>query len=215
MSISILLAEDHKIVREGLCHLISREKEMQVVAEADTGLIALQLARQLHPDVIVMDLSMSGMNGIEATRLLRAEDRDCRVLVLSMHADSSFVLEALKAGAMGYLLKDCASESLVAAIHSVAHWEPYLSPELADVLGALPHVRPRRSMEKIVTISGREREVLALLADGKNTKEIAYLLEISPKTVETHRKQIMVKLDIHTVAELTKYAVREGLTSLS
>lgn len=209
--ISVLLAEDHKIVREGLCHLLGRDREIRVVAEAETGLQTVLLTKQLLPDVVVMDLSMPVMNGIEATRVLVREIPDCRVLVLSMHSDASFVVEALKAGALGYILKDCASENLVEAIHSVAHWEPYLSQNLAGVLGVLPLVNSTR----IAKISSRECEVLQLLAEGNNTKEIAFRLDISTKTVETHRKQIMTKLGIRSVAELTKYAVREGLTSLA
>jgi len=213
--ISVLLAEDHKIVREGLSYLLTLDNGIRVVAEAENGLLSVQLAKQFLPDVIVMDVSLPVMNGIEATRLLRREIPDCRVLMLSMHSDSSFVVEALKAGAMGYILKDCASEDLVKAIHSVAHGEPYLSPDLAGEPGALPLLQATIAPAKITQISCREREVLKLLAEGNNTKEIAYVLEISTKTVETHRAQIMTKLKIRSVAELTKYAIREGLTSLA
>jgi len=214
MSISVLVAEDHTIVREGLCYLVSRESDMQVVAEAENGLLAVQLAKEFQPDVVVMDVSMPDMNGIEATRFLKRETPGCRVLVLSMHADRRFVVEVLRAGAVGYILKDCASESLVAAIRSVVQGESYLSPKVAFLLDSPPKVHVSVAPAKNSGISSREREVLQLLAEGKNTKEIAYLLEISTKTVETHRKQIMCKLKIHSVAELTKYAVREGLTSL-
>lgn len=215
MVISVLLVDDHKIVREGLGYLLSREKGIRVVAEAESGLLSVQLAKQFLPDVIVMDISMPVMSGIEATRLLRREIPDCRVLVLSMHSDSSFVDEALKAGAMGYILKDCASENLVKAIHSVAKGEPYLGNNLAGVHGPLQLSQSAITPVKTTQISSREREVLHWLAEGNNTKEIAYRLNISTKTVETHRSQIMTKLKIHSVAELTKYAVREGLTSLS
>lgn len=214
MPISVLVADDHTIVREGLCYLISRENDMHVVAEAESGLLAVQLAKEFLPDVVVMDISMPDKNGIEATRFLKMETPGCRVLVLSMHADRRFVVEVLRAGALGYILKDCASESLVAAIRSVVQGESYLSHKVAFLQDSPPKVQVSVAPAKNSGISGREREVLQLLAEGKNTKEIAYLLEISTKTVETHRKQIMRKLRLHSVAELTKYAVREGLTSL-
>lgn len=214
MTISVLVAEDHAIVREGLCYLISREMDMRVIAEAGSGCESMQKAREFQPDVIVMDISMPDMNGIEATRLLRREIPGCRVLVLSMHSDRRFVVEVLRAGAVGYLVKDCASGNLAAAIRSVARGESYLSPRVACLLDSQPTVYDPADSAKNSCISSREREVLQLLAEGKNTKEIAYSLGISAKTVETHRKQIMCKLKIYSIAELTKFAVREGLTSL-
>jgi DNA-binding NarL/FixJ family response regulator len=162
-----------------------------------------------------MDISMSGLNGIEATRRILGDGLNTRVIMLSMHADQRYVNEALRAGALGYVLKDSAIGELLAAIRTVARGQRYLSGALADrVIGEYIHLSGERSPSAFSTLSPRERQVLQLLAEGKSTKEMAAQLKVSVKTVETHRKQIMDKLDIHSVAELTKYAIREGLTPL-
>lgn len=215
-NIRVLLADDHKIVRTGLRSILEREADITVIAEADNGRQALQCARELDPHVVLMDLSMPEMSGIEATRRLVEETRESRVLALSMHSDRRFIMEALHAGASGYLLKDCAAEELVGAIRMVSVGKSYLSPKIAGVVmndAARPY-SPKAHPSPHALLSGREREVLQLIAEGNNTKEVAYLLEISVKTVETHRAQLMRKLKLSNVVELTRYAIREGLATL-
>ncbi len=215
MKIKVLLAEDHKLVREGLRALLERDAGIDVVAEADNGREAIRLARQLHPDVVVMDLTMPDMNGIEATRRIVAEIAEVQVLALSMHSDKRFVHEAINAGAKGYLLKDVASEELLAAVRTVASGKIYLCSKITGVIVDEYKQRFPEDFSLIsVHLSNREREVLQLIAEGKSTKDIAFTLNVSIKTVETHRQQIMKKLKLGSVAELTKYAIREGLTSL-
>jgi DNA-binding NarL/FixJ family response regulator len=215
MTIRVLLADDHKIVREGLRSLLERETDMDVVAMADSGRAALQLTAEHRPDVAVIDIAMPEMNGIEAIRRMSGENPGVRILALSMHSARRFVVEALSGGATGYLLKDCACEELVRAIRVVAGNETYLSPKISglivkDYVKRLPE---SKSPEKAL-LSNREREVLQLIAEGRCTKEIAFSLGLSAKTVETHRRQIMKKLDLHSVAKLTRYAIREGITPL-
>jgi DNA-binding NarL/FixJ family response regulator len=215
MTIRVLLADDHKIVREGMRSLLEKEPDIDVVAMADNGRKAIQLARELKPDVAVLDIAMPEMNGIEATRRISSDDPEITVLVLSMHSARRFVTEALSAGAKGYLLKDCASEELVRAIRTVAANETYLSPKVAGVIvkDYLKH-SPETTLSPESFLTNREREILQLISEGKSTKEIAFKLAVSIKTIETHRHQIMKKLNLHSVAELTKYAIREGLTPL-
>jgi DNA-binding NarL/FixJ family response regulator len=215
MTLRVLLADDHKIVREGLMSLLEKEPDIEVVAMADNGRTAVQLAGELKPDVAILDIAMPEMNGIEATRRITRDDPEIKVLALSMHSARRFVTEALSAGAKGYLLKDCAAEELVRAIRTVAANETYLSPKVAglivkDYLKHSPDSAP--SAESFLT--NREREILQLIAEGESTKEIAFKIGVSIKTVETHRQQIMKKLNLHSVAELTRYAIREGLTPL-
>jgi DNA-binding NarL/FixJ family response regulator len=213
----ILLADDHQIVREGLRSLLNQHEDMEVVAEARNGRDAVQLAQELQPDVVVMDVGMPGLNGIEATRQITAREPEAKVVALSMHSDRRFMGEMLKAGAKGYLLKDGAFEELATAIRSVVADKVYLSPRIADVV-VDDYVRRTPGQggdtSAFAKLTPREREVLQLMAEGRATKEIALDLKVSIKTVETHRRQIMEKLNIHSVAELTKYAIREGLTSL-
>ncbi len=215
MSIRILLADDHRIMRQGLRALLEKEADIEVSGEAEEGRTAVQLVRKLKPDVVVMDVGMPDLNGIEATRQINAEAPAAKVLALSMHADKRFVEGMLTAGASGYLLKDDAFEELVSAIRIVAANKMYLSPGIASVVveDCVRYSRKAESTGRII-LTPRQREVLQLLAEGKTTKQIASLLYVSHKTVETHRRQIMEKLDIHSIAELTKYAVREGLTSI-
>jgi len=215
MRIKILLADDHKIVRDGLRAMISGHPDMEVVAEAENGRAAVSLVKQLAPDIVIMDISMPDLNGIEAARHIVADAPRVKIIALSMHSDSHYVKELFKAGASGYLLKDCAFEELANAIHTVAADQIYLSPRISHVV--INDYLNRVSTEEnsvFSVLTAREREVLQLLAEGKTTKEIAYTLDLSTKTVEAHRQKIMEKSNLHSVAELTKYAIREGLTSL-
>jgi DNA-binding NarL/FixJ family response regulator len=215
VSIKILLADDHKITREGLRSLLEKEPDMEVVAEAEDGRTTVSLVRELLPDVVIMDVSMPDLNGMEAARKITGEFGNVKIIALSMHSDTLFVTEMLKSGASGYLLKDCAFEELARAIRAVIADQTYLSPSISGVvIDGYLHRLSRVDISGPEVLTDREREVLQLVAEGKSTKEIALALHISVKTVETHRRQIMSKLDIHTVAELTKYAVRKGLTSL-
>jgi DNA-binding NarL/FixJ family response regulator len=215
MSIRILLADDHKIIREGLRSLLEKDPELEVIAEAGDGTTTVKLARKLKPEVVIMDITMPDLNGIEATRQIMAELLNVKVIALSMHSDRRFVVGMLKAGASGYLLKDCAFDELIHTVHTVVKNRTYLSPRITNIVvdDYLRHVSTTNSSVTSV-LTAREREVLQLLAEGKTTKQIADHLYLSVKTIETHRRQIMVKLDIHSIAELTKYALREGLTSL-
>jgi two-component system, NarL family, response regulator NreC len=215
LKIKIVIADDHKIMREGLKSLIEKQPDMEVAAEAQDGLAVTKLARKLVPQVIIMDIGMPEMNGIDATRQIISENKEIKIIALSMHSDRRFVLEMLKAGASGYLLKDSAFEELVNAVHTVMSGQSYLSPRITDiVVKEYLYNMPKSESTVFTVLTGREREVLQLLAEGKSTKQIAATLNLSVKTVETHRQQIMDKLEIRTVAELTKYAIREGLTSL-
>lgn len=215
MSTKVLIADDHKIVREGLRALIEKHETMEVVAEAQNGLEAVRLVRKLQPDVVIMDMGMPQMNGIEATREVTAHNPKIKVIALSMHSDKRFVLQMIKAGASGYLLKDSAFEELITAIRTVVSNQSYLSPKITDVvIKDYVQTLSKGDVSAFSVLTVREREVLQLLAEGRSTKEIAGSLNVSVKTVESHRQQVMDKLNIRSVAELTKYAIREGLTSL-
>jgi DNA-binding NarL/FixJ family response regulator len=215
MSIRIILADDHKITRQGLHSLIDENEDMEVIAEAQNGREAVELAREMNPDVVIIDVSMPDLNGVEATRQIVQENPKIRVIALSMHSDTLFVSEMLKSGACGYLLKDCAFQELKQAIRSVIEGKAYLSPSISGVV-VEDYLHRLSKAETFISeiLTDREREVLQLIAEGQSTKQIALKLHISAKTVETHRRQIMNKLDLHTVAELTKYAIRKGLTAL-
>jgi DNA-binding NarL/FixJ family response regulator len=213
--IKILLVDDHKIVRAGLRAVIAGHPEMGVVAEAGDGRTAVELAEEVSPDVIIMDISMPGLNGTEATRRILEANPDARVIALSMHLERPIVLQMLGAGAKGYLLKDSADDEVIDAILAVAKNTTYLSPRISNmVMKDYVERVSKKELSSISLLSSREREVLQLLAEGKKTKDIAALLHVSIKTAEFYRQQIMEKLDVHTIAELTKLAVREGLTSL-
>jgi DNA-binding NarL/FixJ family response regulator len=215
MSIKILLADDHKIMREGLRILIDKQPDMEVVAEAENGLKAIQLVKELLPDVVIMDVTMTDLNGIEATRQITAEFPDVKVLALSMHSHKQFITRILSAGASGYMLKDCAFEELIHAIHASVEKKSYLSPSIAGIVITeyLCNLSDNESSTYSL-ITPMEREVLQFLAEGKTTKQIASCLYMSLKTVESHRRRIMDKLNIHSIAKLTKYAIIEGITPL-
>ncbi|MDO8483422.1 MAG: response regulator transcription factor [Candidatus Limnocylindrales bacterium] len=213
MATRIVIADDHKIVLQGLRSLLEQSPDLKVLAEADTGRIAVELAKTLHPDIVIMDVGLPDLNGVDATRQIVRDTPAIKVLALSMHADRRFVTGILQAGASGYLLKDSAFEELSLAIQTVMRGEIYLSPIITSLL-VRQLVRQPPSGEPSALLTSREREVLQLLAEGKATKAVAHRLGVCVKTVETHRQQIMDKLNLHTIADLTKYAIREGLTFL-
>lgn len=215
MGIKVLLVDDHKLVREGIRKILEMEPSIEVVGETDNGRLATQLAKQLAPEVVVMDISMPEMNGIDAIRQITSEMPEVRCVVLSMHATPQFVTQALGAGAKGYVLKNAAVSELLEAVTTVSGNAVYLSPAVA---GVIAHDYRNRYSETQpvaeISISSRERQILQLFAEGKNTKQIAFILDLSVKTVESHRSNIMKKLNLHSLADLIKYAIRQGITSL-
>jgi DNA-binding NarL/FixJ family response regulator len=216
MDIRLLLADDHKILRDGLKSLIEREPGMCVVAEAENGRQTIALARKAAPHVIIMDIAMPDLNGIEATRRILEENPNTKIVALSGHANKRFVKGMLTAGASAYVLKKRAYEDLVRAVKAVLKGKKYLSPTIArGVINDYVELSNTAVPENpaFVVLTDREREVLQQVAEGKTTKEIAAALRVSVKTIETHRRNIMEKLNLHSVAELTKYAIREGVTS--
>ena len=215
MSIRTIIADDHKIIRDGLTSLLDNEEDIEVVAQAADGHSTVELARKMVPDVVIMDIGMPGLNGIEATRQITSEISYIKVVALSMHSDKKFVTEMLKAGASGYLLKNCAFEELANAIHTVMEGKTYLSPSMAElIVDNFVRKTPGQDDSAFSVLTNREREVLQLLAESSTTKQAARQLHISTKTVETHRLKIMKKLNLDNMVALTKYAVREGLTTL-
>jgi DNA-binding NarL/FixJ family response regulator len=214
-SIRVLLADDHKLIRAGLRLVVDQQADLSVVGEADDGRQAVELAKSLKPDVVVMDIGMPNLNGIEAARQIREIRPDAAVVMLSMHSDEGYVLRALGAGARAYLLKDSATTDLVQAIHAVAEGKSFFSPAVSKVLLQDYMRKSRRSgaEDSYDLLSPREREVLQLVAEGKSNKEVASLLNLSVYTVETHRAKIMQKLNLKGVPELILYAVRKGIIS--
>jgi DNA-binding NarL/FixJ family response regulator len=214
VALQIIVSDDHRLLREGLKSLLESQG-FQVKGEAADGRSAVKLAKELHPDAAIIDINMPGLNGIDATRLIHQECPKVKVIVLSMRCDSQAVLETFAAGASAYLLKEAAFEELAVALNVAMQGKTYVSPAIA-------HLVVRRSLQHWPAspgqmrreISGREREILQLVAEGRSSKEMAASLYVSVKTIETHRKQIMDKLRLHSIAELTKYAIREGVTSL-
>jgi DNA-binding NarL/FixJ family response regulator len=211
----VLIADDHKIVREGLRSLLEKQPDMVVVAEAENGETVLKLVQEIRPDVVLMDIAMPNLNGMEATRRITTIVPETKVIALSMYLDRRFIIGMLSAGALAYLPKDCGTEELIDAIRIVAQGRAYLGTAIVDsvvkdyfnslsVTGSSAHD----------VLTARERQILQLLAEGSSIKEIAARLSLSVKTIETHYQKVMNKLNIHTLAELTKYAIREGLTSL-
>ncbi len=214
MSIRIVIADDHRILRQGVARLLTDHPDFEIVGEANDGREAVELAVRLQPDVVLMDVTMPELNGIDAAARLRAQVPAARVLAMSMHADAAVVTRMLEAGATGYVVKGCSFEELCTALRATAENRPYLSSQISDEAVSDYFERFRNQSRKRPVLTPREREVLQLLAEGKPTKGIASRLGLSTKTVENHRKQLRDKLGLHSIAELTKYAVREGLTDL-
>jgi len=206
--IRILLADDHAVVRQGFKMILGEHPDMEIVGEAGNGREAVELAERLKPDLVVMDVAMPELNGIEATRRLAASTPHARVLALSMHKDSVYVREILRAGARGYLLKDSGAGDLVSAVRAVASGEGYISPAVSNAV--LDDYR-RHVTNPIDLLTSREREVLQMLAEGQTNKEIATVLNLSVYTVDAHRGRIMEKLNLHSINELVRFAVRNGL----
>jgi two-component system, NarL family, response regulator NreC len=210
MSIKVILADDHAIVRESLACALKQEEGIEVVAQADNGIKTIKLVSELAPDVVIMDITMPEMNGIDATAYITKNHPNVKVIALSMHSSRTYIAAMLKAGAKSYLLKDCPLEELVAAIHAVVNGESYISSAISEkVVDCISNGVASNSV--FSSLSQREKEVLQLIAEGKSTKEIGVCLNISPKTVEAHRLRLMDKLKIDSVAILTKYAIHEGL----
>lgn len=211
----ILIADDHNIVREGLRMILEREPDMEVVAEAENGQKALELAEQLTPDLALLDISMPELSGIETTQKMLARWPEISILVLSMCAEKQFVIEALGAGAKGYLLKDCAATDLVIAIRNILTGGIHLSQRVAELIVKEYIQAPaEQKNNNTQALSPRESEILKFIANGKNTKEIAFQLKLSTKTIETHRQNLMNKLNLSSIADLVKYAIREGIISI-
>ena len=213
--ITVIIADDHMIVRDGLRSLLEKQPDIEVVAEANNGRTALKHVQQLSPNVIIMDIGMRELNGIDATRQIISKFPDAKILALSMYSDKQFSKGMLKAGASGYMLKDSASKELVDAIRIVADSNVYISPSIAGVVTEdyLEHLTEKDAEVRSV-LTSREVEVLQLLAEGESTKQAASTLGVSTKTIESHRQNIMKKLDIDNVVDLIKYAIREGIISL-
>jgi two-component system response regulator NreC len=212
MNIKIILADDHTILRQGLSRAFEQESDIKVIGEASDGHSAVDLVRELSPDVVVMDIGMPDLNGIEATRKIVKDQPQVKVVGLSMHSSDKYVREMFKAGAAGFLLKNCPFEELAEAVRTVAGGKTYVTSSIGDMIVKEYAGKPDKEKSVFTILSQREREVLQLLAEGKTTKQIAKRLHISPKTVEAHRLRIMERLNIDNVAQLTKYAIQEGLT---
>jgi DNA-binding NarL/FixJ family response regulator len=215
-SIQVLLVEDHTIVRKGLRALLEGQSDIQVVGEAEDGRQALEQVQQLLPDVVLMDIGMPGLNGLEATRQIKHQFPKTKVVVLTMHTNAEYIFNVLQAGASGYLIKQAATEEVISAIRAVYRGESFLSPSISTkvIEEYLRRAGKTELVDPFERLTSREREVLQLIAEGHSTQEIATLLYVSGKTVETHRARLMEKLDIHTIAELTQYAIRKGIIKL-
>lgn len=216
MAISVLLVDDHAMVREGLRLVLSGHPEIRVVGEACNGREAVRAAHELRPDVVIMDVAMPELNGIDATRLMREQGLECRIIVLSMYTQAEYVFRATQAGANGYLVKESASTELVEAIRTVHRGRRYLSPAVSDVVMDDYLRRGQRTADEdpLERLSGREREVLQLTVEGRSTQDIAEAVALSPKTVETYRSRMLRKLGISSLPELVKFAIRHGLTTV-
>lgn len=213
--ITVILVDDHVIMRDGLKGLLDKEGDILVAGEANNGRDAVKIALDINPDIVIMDIAMQDMNGIEATRQIKHANPHINVLALSMHSERQIVVGIFRAGASGYLLKDSTSNELVEAIRTVYKGKKYLSQKISDiVLQEISDIKKDSTEIGVDILTNRECEILQLISEGKSTKQIAEILFISPKTVESHRANIMEKLNIHNVPELTKYAIRTGLTSL-
>jgi DNA-binding NarL/FixJ family response regulator len=214
--ITIFLADDHPVVRLGLRTLLEREKDFRIVGEASDGLQTVELVKRVHPDVLTLDLMMPGMNGIEVTRVIKQYSPSTHVIILSMHRNEAYVLETLKKGASGYVLKDSTGSSLVQAIREVIAGRRYLSPPLSErAIETYVQVTENTSLDPYETLTGREREVLYLTADGCSNAEIAEKLSISPRTAEVHRSNLMHKLGLKRQTELVRFAIQKGILPLN
>src|SRR3990172_9762646 len=214
MSTRVLIVDDHKIMREGLRSLLEKQPDMEVVAEAENAQTALKLVEELKPDLVIIDVVMPALNGIEATRRILTKVPSVKVIALSMYSDKRFVMEMLRAGASGYLLKDCAFEELDGAIRAVTQGRTYITPRIVDIIVKDYFSQVEKpSSSALSSLTSRQYEVLQLLAEGRTTREIASQMSLSVKTIESHRQQIINKLNIRSVAGLTKYAIREELIS--
>lgn len=213
--VRIVLADDHTILRKGLRLLLERESDFAVIGEASDGREVIEAAESLHPDLVIMDIGMPMLNGIEATKRINTANPSISVIILSVHSDEAYILRALKAGARGYLLKDSAETDLIQAVRAVGAGKAYFSPVVSKVLADdyLRQIRQQGVEDPYDLLTGRERELLQLIAELKSTKEIAELMGVSTHTVDTHRSNLMQKLNVHSIPELILYAVRKGVIS--
>jgi len=211
-----MLVDDHVIICKGLASLFENQPDMEVIAEAQSGYMAIELSKKLKPDVILMDISMPKMNGINASRKIIANNSDIKIIALSVHSNYDLVMEMLNAGAAGYILKDCAFDDVIKAVKAVMNGESYLSPSVAKIVieQALIETNKYNISPNVKRLTYRESEILQLIAENHSTKEIAQILHISPKTAATHRQKIMDKLNCHSVVELVKYAIQKNIISI-
>ena len=207
-------SDDHQLFREGIANLLSSSPQIEIVGQAENGQQAIEKARNLKPDIVIMDLSLPIINGVDATRILQNELPGTKVLVLSMHDDKNYIKEALEAGAFGYLFKDCTYDQLIEAIHTVNQGKKYLSDKITEVLIKDYLNKDEEIQDKSPELSERESEILKLIAEGKSTREIADLLFVSVKTVGTHKQHILEKLKLKSTADLIKYAIKKGIVRL-
>jgi two-component system NarL family response regulator len=215
MSIRILLVDDHQMFRDALHSILASKEGIEVVGEAGDGSVAVEMVAALTPDVVIMDIGMHGLNGVEATRRIKANDPGVKVIALSTYSDKRYVLSMLDAGASGYVIKTAAIDEVCRAVQAVSEGHRYLSPDITGiVVDAHLDAPAQPAAPSSSPLGAREREILQLLAEGHSSPEIARRLHIATTTVETHRRNIMTKLDVHSIAELTKFAIREGLTPL-
>lgn len=215
MYIKVLLADDHKLIRQGLCAMLEKEKDIVVVAQAENGRQAVQLTKELNPDVVILDINMPDLNGIDAAKMISNYNSDIRIIALSIHTTRRFVTGMLKAGAVSYLVKHCAYEELASTIRSAMDNQSYLSPQIHNVFVSGYATNLSKKEESVLSIlSQREREVVQLIAEGVKSEEIATRLCVSVKTISSHRRQIMKKLNIKSVADLTRLSISEGLISI-
>ena len=214
MAIRILITDDHQLFREGIANLLAASPQIEIVGQAENGQEAIEKARKLKPDIVIMDLSLPIINGVDATRILCKEQPETKVMVLSMHAEKNYIKEALEAGAFGYLFKDCTYDQLIDAINTVYLGKKYLSDKITEVLIKDYLTKEEKVPDNNQELSERESEILKHIAEGKSTREIADLLFISIKTIGTHKQHILEKLNLKSTAGLIKYAIKKGIVGL-